>query len=126
MAADVEGMVPGVYQYFPASHSLKKIKEGDLRREAVKGSPYAGFVRQAPVTVVLAAEYGWTSTAFGERGRSLYVPLDVGHVSQTLRLAAAAAGLVGGIAGEFDHVAVKELLGIPEEPLLLIALGYPK
>ena len=83
-------------------------------------------MRLGPATVVLAAEYDWTSTAFGERGRVLYVPLDAGHVSQTLRLAAAAAGLAVGIAGQFDHARIRDMLAIREEPLLLLTLGHPR
>ncbi|MCX7038409.1 MAG: SagB/ThcOx family dehydrogenase [Spirochaetes bacterium] len=126
LAAGVEGVRPGCYEYVRGSHELWLLKSGDLRRQAVEGSWDAAFVALAPATVILAADYESASNTFGERGRSLYVPVDVGHVSQTIRLAATAAGLVVGIAGEFDHARIKDILGIGEDPLLLLALGHPR
>ena len=120
----VEGFKPGIYQYLPVGHRLKRLKEGDHRKESVKGSMYGGFVARAPATVVLAADSGPMSAMFGERGRGLYLPLEVGHLSQTLRLAAASAGISVGIVGAFHHGRIKCLLGIQEEPLLLLPLGY--
>ena len=125
LAAAVEGLEPGSYQYIPREHVLRRLRSGDMRREAVAGSPLAGFVRLAPATVILAADDTRSTVAFGERGERLYVGMDTGHVSQTLRLAAAAAGLGVGIAGQFDHATVATVLAIPEEPLLLLTLGHP-
>ncbi len=124
VAGVVEGLKPGIYQYLPTEHVLKILKPGDHRRELVEGSGQAGFAALAPATVVLAADYGWTTTAFGERGKNLYVPLDAGHVSQSLRLAATAVGLAVGMAGQFDHAQVQDLLGITDEPLLILTLGH--
>ncbi len=72
-----------------------------------------------------AADFNRTTLAFGERGKLLYVPLEAGHSSQNLRLAAAALGIGVGIAGEFNHTTVKDLLGIELEPLLILTLGPP-
>jgi SagB-type dehydrogenase family enzyme len=120
----VTGAKPGIYQYLMADHAMKLLKPGDHREELVKGSSEAGFAARAPATVLLAADFRSSESMFGERGRLLYVPMEAGHVSQNLRLAAAAVGLRVGIAGEFDHSAARTLLGIAEEPLLLLTLGH--
>jgi SagB-type dehydrogenase family enzyme len=121
----VEGINPGIYQYVQAGHGLKMLKEGDHRKESIEGSTYARFIAQAPATVVLAADFAAMTAAFGERGRSLYLPVEVGHLSQTLRLTATAVGLSVGIVGAFDPARIKDLFGISEEPLLFLPLGYP-
>jgi hypothetical protein len=50
--------------------------------------------------------------------------LDFDHVSQSLRLAATALNLAIRMAGQFDHVQAKDLLGITDEPLLIPTLGH--
>jgi SagB-type dehydrogenase family enzyme len=126
LAASVEGLTPGSYRYLQGSHELKLLKAGDLRRQAIEGSGYASHVARAPATLVLAADYEATVRYFSDRGRQVHVPVDAGHVSQTVRLAATAAGLGTGIAAQIRPATVKEVLGIPEEPIMLLALGHPK
>jgi nitroreductase len=104
---------------------LRLLKEGDRRKESIQGSTFARFVAQAPPTMVLAADFTSITAAFGERGRTVYLPVEAGHLSQTLRLSAAASGMSSGIVGAFDPARIKALFGIKEEPLLLLPMGYP-
>jgi SagB-type dehydrogenase family enzyme len=124
LVGNVEGVKSGIYLYLPPEHGLKLLKAGDNRKKAVEGSTYASFVALAPATVVLAADYGSVS-GLGERGRSVFLPFEVGQVAQMLRLGAAASGLAVGISGGFNPTLIKDLFGIAEEPFVLLPFGYP-
>ncbi len=52
-----------------------------------------------------------------------YVNMDIGIVAQTMLLQAVEIGLNGICIGAFDHNAVQQSLGLPYEPLLIVALG---
>lgn len=118
----VQGMNPGVYEYLQKDHALKLLKPGDIREEIAIASQL--FVYQAPITFFLAADYKATTEEFGDRGKHLYIPIEAGAASQNLRISAAALGLSVGIAGQFDHTEMKELLNINDDPLLLLTVGY--
>lgn len=123
LVGKVDGVKPGFYQYAAADHGLKLLKEGDFRTQVVEGSQYALFAAQAPATLVVTADLGKIS---GERGRTVYLPMEVGYVAQTMRLAAASAGLSSGIIGSFEPAKAKALFGIKDEPILLLPFGYPR
>ena len=52
-----------------------------------------------------------------------YVNMDIGIVAQTMLLQAVEIGLNGICIGAFDHEKVAESLGLPYEPLLIVAIG---
>ena len=54
--------------------------------------------------------------------------LEAGHVAENLLLQATARGLVGVPVAGMDDEAVSRVLGLPptEEPLYVVALGYPR
>ena len=54
---------------------------------------------------------------------SKYVDIDLGISLQSMLLKAVEIGLNGIAIGAFDKEAVKELLGLPLEPALLVAIG---
>ena len=54
---------------------------------------------------------------------SKYVDIDLGISLQSMLLKAVEIGLNGIAIGAFDKDAVKELLGLPLEPALLVAIG---
>lgn len=56
---------------------------------------------------------------------SKYVDIDLGIVAQTMLLQATELGLGGICIGAFDHAEIKEVLNLPYEPVLVIALGRP-
>ena len=57
---------------------------------------------------------------------SHYVSVDLGIVAQSMLLQAVEIGLNGICIGAFDAKAVKEELGLPCEPLLVLAIGRGK
>lgn len=85
-----------------------------------------------------AALRDWKGPAEGERptayivvlgdiGLAARFSLDCGIAAQTLRLAAAEAGLGGCMVAAFDQEGLRQTLQLPKhlEVLLVLALGYP-
>lgn len=56
---------------------------------------------------------------------SKYVDVDLGIVAQSMLLQAVEIGLGGICIGAFDHEPISELLKLPYEPLLVLAIGKP-
>jgi nitroreductase len=56
---------------------------------------------------------------------SKYVDIDLGIVAQSMLLQATEIGLGGICIGAFDHEPLREILRLPYEPLLVIAIGRP-
>lgn len=56
---------------------------------------------------------------------SHYVSVDLGIVAQSMLLQATEIGLGGICIGAFDHAAIKEVLNLPYDPLLVLAIGRP-
>ena len=56
---------------------------------------------------------------------SKYVDIDLGIVAQSMLLRATELGLGGICIGAFDHAEIRELLALPYEPLLVLAIGRP-
>lgn len=54
-----------------------------------------------------------------------YVYIDLGISSQSMLLRAVEIGLGGICIGAFDKEPIKEALGLPYEPLLVVAIGKP-
>jgi len=119
---EVEGLEPGIYQYSPTGHSLEKIKEEDVRNNLSRAALGQGMIARAPIDIVIAANYHRTTGHYGQRGIR-YVQMEAGHVGQNLHLQAAALNLGTVMVGAFEDRAVKEVLGIKEDPLYIIPVG---
>lgn len=121
----VEGLEPGFYHYLPESHSLERVKEGDLRAQLAAAALSQQFIAKAPATVVIAAEYERTAARYGGRTER-YVHMEIGHVGQNVYLQCESLGLATCAVGAFEDAQVKELLCIKEEPLYILPVGYAK
>jgi SagB-type dehydrogenase family enzyme len=124
VAGMVEGLEPGVYRYVPERHSLAIVRQGDLRAELAGTALDQEWVKEAPLNLVLAADYSRTTGVYGERGVR-YVHIEVGHAAQNVYLQAVALGLGTVAVGAFDDEAVTRLLGLPsgEEALYIMPVG---
>lgn len=120
----VEGLGAGVYKYRPEDHSLLMVGEGDRRAELAEAALGQGWVRGAAIGIVIAADYGRTTSRYGERGVR-YVHMEAGHAAQNLLLQAAALGLGAVPVGAFDDDGVAAVIGAPpnERPLYVIPVG---
>jgi len=122
VAGEVEGLQPALYHYNPHEHSLRLVKEGDLRKDLDRASLRQGMPREAQISIVIAADYSRTTRRYGKRGIR-YVHIEVGHAGQNIYLEAESLGLATVAIGAFDDDAVKGLLGIEEEPLYIMPVG---
>jgi SagB-type dehydrogenase family enzyme len=122
VAGEVDGLAPGVYRYNLVGHSLIRIATDDRRQRLAAGALNQHFVARAPVSIVLAADYGRTTARYRERGLR-YVYMEVGHSTQNIYLQCGPLGLGAVAVGAFDDANVKALLEIGEEPLMIIPVG---
>jgi SagB-type dehydrogenase family enzyme len=122
VAGEVEGLEPGVYHYSSSSHSLEKTKDQDIRIQLSRGALEQRMIEKAPINIVIAADYGRTTSHYGQRGIR-YVHMEAGHVGQNISLQANALSLGTVMIGAFEDGEVKEILGIKEEPLYIIPVG---
>ena len=121
----VAGLAPGLYHYRPQAHTLELTQKGDLRAAVARACLHQTWMAEAPVMVVLAAEYRRCMARYGDRGIR-YTHMEVGHAGQNLFLQAEALGLACGIVGAFQDRILQEILKLPpsHEPLLVMPVGY--
>lgn len=122
---EVEGMKPGLYHYLWEIHALEVIRKSDLRSELAQAALSQQFVARAPATIIMAAVYERTSARYGSRAER-YVSMEIGHAGQNIYLQCEALNLGTCAIGAFEDAAVRDVLGIEEEPLYLMPVGYAK
>ncbi len=123
VVGDVEDLEAGIYHYNPDEHSLDKMKEGDIRGDLSRAALGQRAVDQAPVNLIIAAEFGRTTGRYGTRGER-YVYIEAGHIGQNIYLQAVALGLGTVAIGAFHDDDVAELLEIDFDPLYIFPVGY--
>ncbi len=87
-----------------------------------------GFVKQAPVQIVVVRERPNLSSKIGSTIKSKdYSLIDIGLAAGNICLQATAEGLGSCILGWFDEKMVRKILNIPSSKRveLIITLGYP-
>ncbi|MCM8772129.1 MAG: SagB/ThcOx family dehydrogenase [Candidatus Omnitrophica bacterium] len=122
VVGNVEGLKPGLYYYDIDNHSLKLVKEGDLRNQLSISALGQSSVRNAPIVIVIAGVFERTTSRYGKRGER-YVFMEVGHVGQNIHLQAESLGLGTVMIGAFEDEKVKKVLGINEDVFYLCPVG---
>jgi SagB-type dehydrogenase family enzyme len=122
VSGEVEGLTPGIYHYSFSGNSLEMTREQDVRKRLSRAALEQEMIEEAPINIVIAADYGRTTGHYGHRGNR-YVHMEVGHVGQNVSLQAIALGLGTVMIGAFEDKQVQEVLGIKEEPLYIIPVG---
>lgn len=122
----VAGLFEGLYHYKPNKHVLEYLLEGDLRSSLADAALGQSPIREAPISIVIAAIYERTTNRYGERGIR-YVHMEAGHVGQNIYLQAVARGLGTVVIGAFEDSQVQKVLKLPENqnPLYIVPVGYP-
>jgi len=117
----------GVWCYYPNQHSIKLVIDGDLRAKLAKASLGQSSIKNAPLSILITANYQNITAKYGERG-IVYSHIETGHIAQNLALEAIALGLASVPIGAFDDEKVEDLLKLPidEDVLYIIPVGYPK
>jgi len=122
--SSVEAIDEGIYHYSIDSHSLTLHQEGDARLELARAALAQTFISQAPVDMVICAEYERTLRRYGSRGER-YVHMEVGHAGQNIYLQATALGLATVAIGAFYDEQVREVLRLDKRyrPLYIMPVG---
>jgi SagB-type dehydrogenase family enzyme len=115
----------GVYRYDPEAHELILASSGDIRKELMKAAGDQHFVGDAPMIVVLAANYNRVAREYGGRAERL-VHIEAGHVGQNICLQATALGLGVIGVGSFCEADLKAAMNLPsrEDAVYMVAAGW--
>lgn len=117
----------GVYHHQREPHALRRIREGDARKELARTALGQQPIAEAPAVFAIAADPKRTEAKYGPRAER-YVVLEAGHVAQNILLQATAMQLGAVPIGAFHDRAVSRTLRIPKEQtvLYLIPVGWPR
>ncbi len=118
----------GLYRYMPKPHALRLVRQEDLRANLSRACLEQEFIAQAPISVVICADFSITAGRYGRERSPRYVHLEVGHAAQNLMLQATALGIGSVLVGAFSDRQVSEVLDLPRplRALAVIPLGYPQ
>jgi len=123
----VNGIKEGFYHYLVDDHALKPVFLKDRREELTAACLGQEYINNAPISLVIAADYNRTTSRYGQRGIR-YVHMDVGHACENIYLITTDLGLGTVEIGAFDDKGVKKVLelGRDIEPLAIMPIGYTK
>lgn len=113
----------GIYRYDPAAHELIPVVEGDHRGLA----GMQPFVADAPLNLVLVADYGRYNEDFPRDKTSQCAYLDAGHSVQNVYLYCASEGLNVVERGSIDGDTFLRQIGLDgtnHEVLIAQTVGY--
>ncbi len=113
----------GAYRYAATDHTLHLVASADVRR--VTG--YQDFVDEAPLDLVLVADYSKFSLVPAAQ-RESYASVAAGAICQNVYLYAAANGLAAVLRAWIDRSAIADALGLTHDQHVLLSqtVGYPK
>ena len=122
----IDKLKAGVYHYLIEEHSLQVLIETDKRAELADACLGQDFIKETPVSLVIAAKFQRTTGRYGARGER-YVYMEVGHACQNAYLAVTNLGLVTVEVGAFIDDSVKRVLSLDKDciPLSVMPIGYP-
>jgi SagB-type dehydrogenase family enzyme len=123
----VKGLREGTYRYDPSRHSLEQIAGADVREDIAKAALRQMWAADAPVIVVLTAEYRRITVKYGGRG-GRYAMIEVGHIGQNIFLQCNGLGLSAGIIGAFNDSEVAKAVSAEKdhEPLIIMPVGWQR
>jgi putative peptide maturation dehydrogenase len=126
----VEGVAPGLYHYHPVDHALEPIRTLAPDEAAALARRFVGaqaYLVGAHAFVIPASRFRrnfWKYRNHAKAYRALI--LDVGHLSQTMYLAATELGLAAFITAAVNEVDIEEAFGLDpldEGPLAVTGFG---
>jgi nitroreductase len=84
------------------------------------------FIYEAPVLIVVCADFERSSGRYGDRGKNLYCIQDTAAAIQNLLLCATDEGLAACWCGAFDEKVVSDVLELCDDfrPVAMIPVGY--
>jgi SagB-type dehydrogenase family enzyme len=127
VATRVDGLEPGVYRYFPKSHSIVRRASGQIGNALGTAALSQSSIVEASAVLVISAVYERTTRKYGQRGIR-YVHEEAGHAAQNVCLQAVALQLGTVHIGAFKDDEVSRVLELREDekPLVLLPVGKPE
>jgi len=124
-ADSVDDIAQGVYRYIIKEHALEPLSDKDIRADLSSACLNQDFIADAPISIVIAAQYNRTTQRYRDRGIR-YVHMEAGHSSQNIYLMVADLNLATVEIGAFSDNAVKDIVGLEKdiEPLIIMPVGY--
>jgi SagB-type dehydrogenase family enzyme len=123
VAGQVEGLAPGVHEFFPDSMTLTHLGEADVRPRLASAALGQAWMASAAVSLILAAPLDELTRKRGERGYR-EVMLEAGLLGQRIYLAATALGWGCCGVGAFYDDEVRSLLDSDRlDPLYMLCFG---
>lgn len=116
----------GLYRYDPQRHRLEAEREGAIHDVLTQAALGQDVVRDAPATVVLAADADRTRRQYPDHG-DRYVHMEAGHAAQNVHLVCESRDLHSCPVGAFSDDDVAAVLDLPGrlEALYLLPCGHP-
>lgn len=101
------------------------VRDPELKQSLFRAAMSQVHVREAPVLLVICANYARSMSRYGERG-ILYALEDATIAGTYFLLACHAAGLASCWVGAFDDDEVRSALSLPYHirPVAMLTLGY--
>ena len=127
VACEQDQLPAGVYRYRPQGHDLIPIVQGDQRAKLAGTARGQDWLKDAPVTIVIAAVYERTARKYKQRAER-YLHMEAGHAAQNVHLQTVALDLGTVVIGAFNDAEVKRVLtfAVNEQPLCLMPVGKPR
>lgn len=126
----VAGIAPGLYHYHPVDHALEPLRELPLEEATTLAGTFVGaqpYLLEAHVFVIPVSRFRrnfWKYRNHTKAYRALI--LDIGHLSQTMYLAATELGLAAFITAAVNEVDIETAFGLDpleEGPLAVCGFG---
>ena len=118
VVGNVKGLKPGIYQYAPDGHQLRKMKNGDSRKDVARAALQQYWIQESAAVLIFSAIEKRTTRKYGQRGIR-YIHIEVGHSAQNLFLQAQSLGLAAAVVGAFDDSRIETIMNLPTEEQLL-------
>ena len=121
----IKNIEEGLYYYKKEEHTLSKVLDGDKREDLARACLNQAFIKDAPISIVIAARFDFMAQRYGERAER-YVVLEAGHAAQNLYLMCSDLGLATVEIGAFIDEEVTKILDAEYSALLVMPIGYKK
>jgi putative peptide maturation dehydrogenase len=127
---DVEGIAPGLYHYHPVDHALEPIREMSQEDVPPLARTFVGaqaYLLGAHVFVIPVSRFYRNFWKYGNHAKAYRaLILDIGHLSQTMYLAATELGLGAFFTAAVNEVDIEQAFGLEpleEGPLAVTGFG---
>jgi SagB-type dehydrogenase family enzyme len=128
IVVNVEGLASGLYHYNVRDHALEILKRGNFGAVARRIGNRQEWIKGAAVHFLMTAVWDRTMFKYRHEYVSRTIFCDVGHLSQSMYVAAAGLGLGACTTYAMNHSPAEEFLGVDgldESCLSLSMVGRP-